>query len=485
MKLHSLLKVLPLTKAPRENPDINSITNDTRKIEPGALFICIKGHQTDGHQFANAAVAKGAVAVLAEKKVAVEAPVILVPDTKRAMAVLADEFYGHPTQRLNLIGITGTNGKTTTSMMIENIFRDAGKKTGLIGTLHIKIGDEKLETKNTTPDNIVLQQTFAHMVEEGVHTVAMEVSSHALIQGRVNGCDFDVAVFTNLSQDHLDYHETMEEYKRAKGLLFSRLGNIYDRNKPKFAVINADDPAAPYFVKETSAHVVTYGIDQPAEFSAGNIQMSVDGASFTLHSPEGKQEVKLRLMGKFSVYNALAAITTAYVANIPLQSAIHSLEQLEGIPGRFEAVNAGQDFTVIVDYAHTPDSLENVLKTIQQFAKKRIFTVVGCGGDRDRTKRPLMAKVACVYSTNPIFTSDNPRTEDPSAILADMEAGVQDQRYKVIPDRKEAIQTAIREAKQGDVVLIAGKGHETYQIIGEKVIDFDDRLVAMKAIEEL
>lgn len=485
MKLHSLLKVLPLTKVPRENPDIKSIANDTRNVEKGALFICIKGHQTDGHLFAKEAVEKGAVAVLAEKEMDVGAPVIITSDTKRAMAVLADKFYGHPTQNLHLIGITGTNGKTTTSMMVENIFRDAGKKTGLIGTIQIKIGDEILETKNTTPDNIVLQQTFAHMVKEGVHAAAMEVSSHALVQGRVNGCDFDVAVFTNLSQDHLDYHETMEEYKRAKGLLFSRLGNIYDSNKPKFAVINSDDPAGTYFAKETSAHVVTYGIDQPADFAAKNIQMSVDGTSFMLVSPEGEREVKMKLMGKFSVYNALAAITAAYVSNVPLDSAIHSIAQMDGVPGRFEAVNGGQDFSVIVDYAHTPDSLENVLKTIRQFAKSQIFTVVGCGGDRDRTKRPLMAKVACSYSTNPIFTSDNPRTEDPMAILADMERGVKGHHYKVIPDRTEAIRTAIREAGKGDVVLIAGKGHETYQIIGENVIDFDDRLVAMKAIEEL
>ncbi|MFS0643580.1 UDP-N-acetylmuramoyl-L-alanyl-D-glutamate--2,6-diaminopimelate ligase [Siminovitchia sp. 179-K 8D1 HS] len=485
MKLHSLLKALPLTKAPRENPDIKSITNDTRNVGPGALFICIKGHQTDGHHFAKEAVEKGAVAVLAEKAMAVERPVIIVPDTKRAMAVLADEFYGHPTQSLHVVGITGTNGKTTTSIMIENIFRDAGKKTGLIGTIHIKIGDRMIETKNTTPDNIALQQTFADMVEEGVHAAAMEVSSHALVQGRVMGCDFDVAVFTNLSQDHLDYHKTMEEYKRAKGLLFSRLGNIYDRNKPKFAVINSDDPAGTYFAKETSAHVITYGIDQPADFSAESIQMGADGTSFILAAPDGKRQLKMKLMGKFSVYNALAAITAAYVSSVPLDSAIHSIEQMDGVPGRFEAVNGGQDFSVIVDYAHTPDSLENVLKTIRQFAKSRIFTVVGCGGDRDRTKRPLMAKVACTYSSNPIFTSDNPRTEDPMAILADMESGVKGQHYKVIPDRKEAIRAAIREAGEGDVVLIAGKGHETYQIIGEKVIDFDDRLEAMKAIEEL
>jgi UDP-N-acetylmuramoyl-L-alanyl-D-glutamate--2,6-diaminopimelate ligase len=485
MKLHDLLKALPFAKAPRENPKIASMTNDSRKVGPGTLFICIKGHQIDGHEYAGEAVQKGAAAIVSEKELDVGVPVVKVADTKRAMAFLADEFYGHPTHSLHLIGVTGTNGKTTTSMMIEHIFRDAGKKTGLIGTIHIKIGDQMLETKNTTPDNIVLQETFAHMVKEGVQAAAMEVSSHALVQGRVRGCDFDVAVFTNLSQDHLDYHETMEEYKRAKGLLFSRMGNVFDSAKPKFAVINMDDPEGPYFAQETTAHVVTYGIDSQADFAAENIRMTASGTAFTLLTPEGKREANMKLMGKFSVYNALAAIAAAYVSNVPLDSAAATIERMKGVPGRFEAVNGGQDFSVIVDYAHTPDSLENVLKTIRQFAQKRIYTIIGCGGDRDRTKRPLMAKVACTYSTDPIFTSDNPRTEDPLQILADMEKGVQGHPYRVIPDRKAAIETAITEAKEGDVVLIAGKGHETYQIIGDKVIDFDDRLVALKAIEEL
>ncbi|GIN91463.1 UDP-N-acetylmuramoyl-L-alanyl-D-glutamate--2,6-diaminopimelate ligase [Siminovitchia terrae] len=483
MKLHTLLKALPLVKPTLENTEITAIVNDHRKVEPGSMFICIKGHRVDGHDFAKEAAEKGAAAIVSEKPLPLSVPIVVVKDTKHAMAVLADVFYGHPTEKMRLVGITGTNGKTTTSFMVEEIFREANLATGLIGTISMKIGDRVIETKNTTPDTIVLQETFAEMVSEGVDAAVMEVSSHALVQGRVDGCDFDVAVFTNLSQDHLDYHQTMEEYKKAKGLLFTKLGNTY--TKPKFAVINVDDPAGKQYIFDTSAHVVTYGIDHSADFMAQNIVMGRSGTSFTLISPEGKNNVSLKLMGKFSVYNTLAAIAAAYVSNVPLDSIIRTVEAVQGVPGRFEGVDEGQDFSVIVDYAHTPDSLENVLKTIKEFAGKRIFAVVGCGGDRDRTKRPLMAEAACKYATDPIFTSDNPRTEDPIAILKDMEKGVEGKQYQVISDRKQAITAAINAAREGDVVLIAGKGHETYQIIGDKVFDFDDRLVASNAIKEL
>ncbi|MBD8003933.1 UDP-N-acetylmuramoyl-L-alanyl-D-glutamate--2,6-diaminopimelate ligase [Bacillus norwichensis] len=483
MKLHTLLKALPLVKPALENPEITAIVNDHRKVEPGSMFICIKGHRVDGHEFAQEAAEKGAAAIISEKPLSLSIPIVIVNDTKHAMAVLADAFYDHPTEKMHLVGITGTNGKTTTSFMIEEIFREASLTTGLIGTISMKIGDKVIETKNTTPDTIVLQETFAKMVSEGVDAAVMEVSSHALVQGRVDGSDFDVAVFTNLSQDHLDYHQTMEEYKRAKGLLFTKLGNTY--TKPKFAIINADDPAGKQYISETSAHVVTYGIDHSADFMAEDIVMGRSGTDFTLISPEGQNNVSLKLMGKFSVYNTLAAIAAAYVSNVPLDSIIRTVEAVHGVPGRFEAVDEGQDFPVIVDYAHTPDSLENVLKTIKEFAGKRIYAVVGCGGDRDRTKRPLMAEAACKYATDPIFTSDNPRTEDPSAILKDMEKGVEGKQYQVISDRKQAITAAINAAREGDVVLIAGKGHETYQIIGDKVFDFDDRLVASNAIKEL
>lgn len=479
-----LLQSLPFIKAPEERYEIIGISNNHQKVEKGHLFICIKGYSFDGHEFAKEAVNNGAVAIVAERPLQLDVPVILVKDSKKAMAILADAFYQHPTQKMHLIGITGTNGKTTTSHLVDSIFKDANYSTGLIGTINIKIGNKVLETKNTTPDSLELQKVFYEMCAEKIDTGIMEVSSHALVQGRVNGCDYDVAVFTNLTQDHLDYHHTMEEYKRAKSLLFSKLGNTYSTKHPKFAVLNADEEVAELFAGETSAHIVTYGIEKAADFQAVSITYHSNGVIFTLLSPEGERKVHLPLAGEFNVYNALAAIATAYVSKVPFQSIIQSVEQAEGVPGRFELVNGGQKFAVIVDYAHTPDGLENVLRTIQQFADKRVFCVVGCGGDRDPSKRPLMAKIACKWATDPIFTSDNPRSEEPTAIIEDMERGVEGEQYIVEPDRKTAIERAIDLAEEGDVVLIAGKGHETYQIIGDKVHDFDDRLISLHAIQK-
>lgn len=483
MKLQELLKTLhSFIPFSGDDPEITSIENDNRKVQKGSLFVCIKGYTVDGHDFAGSAVQNGAVAILAEKPMSLDVPVIIVNDTNRAMAVLADAFYGQPTKKLHLIGVTGTNGKTTTSHLIEKILSDAGKKTGLIGTLYTKIGEETLETKNTTPESLTLQKTFKKMSDSQVNSVVMEVSSHALDLGRVHGCDFDVAVFTNLTQDHLDYHLTMDEYKRAKSLLFSQLGNTFSLEKPKFAVLNADDSASDLYRKSTAAHVVTYGIDHKADIQAKKIEMSSTGTSFILETQAGEYPVEIQLIGKFSIYNVLASAAAALVSGIAIKDIIQSLSTVKGVAGRFELVNAGQNFTVIVDYAHTPDSLENVLKTIQQFAKKKIYVVVGCGGDRDRTKRPIMAKIACQYATDPIFTSDNPRSEDPLAILSEMEEGVRGEKYTVVPDRREAIKLAVNQASQGDIILIAGKGHETYQIIGSQVHDFDDRLTAKEAI---
>lgn len=485
MKLHTLLSQLsPFIPIAGENPEITSIENDNRKVKKGSLFICIKGYTVDGHDFAASAEKNGATAVLAERELPVSIPVIVVKDTKRALPVLADFFYGHPTQKLQLIGVTGTNGKTTTSHLIEQILSDAGKQTGLIGTMYTKILDQIDDTKNTTPESLTLQRIFKKMIDASVDAAVMEVSSHALVEGRVHGCDYDVAIFTNLTQDHLDFHQTMDEYKRAKGLLFSQLGNAYYDTRPKYAVLNADDPASKEYRQSTAAKVVTYGIDQESDFRAAEIKMSASGTSFQLHGPLGMRLINMKLIGKFSVYNVLAAIAAGAVSGIGIDSIISSIENVKGVSGRFEAVDAGQDFSVIVDYSHTPDSLENALNTVRQFAEKRIFVVVGCGGDRDRTKRPLMAEIACRLATDPVFTSDNPRTEEPEAILQEMESGVKGKSYKKIVERKEAIEYAINEASAGDVILIAGKGHETYQQIGRSFFDFDDRMVAKHAIEE-
>jgi UDP-N-acetylmuramoyl-L-alanyl-D-glutamate--2,6-diaminopimelate ligase len=484
LKLHTLLSQLSPFISADKNPEITSIENDNRKVKKGSLFICIKGYTVDGHDFAASAEKKGAAAVLAERELPLSIPVIVVNDTKRALPVLADYFYDHPTQKLQLIGITGTNGKTTISHLIEQILSDAGKRTGLIGTMYTKISGQIEETKNTTPESLTLQKTFAKMVDVHVESAIMEVSSHALVEGRVHGCDYDVAVFTNLTQDHLDFHKTMGEYKRAKGLLFSQLGNAYYDTRPKYAVLNADDPVSKEYIQSTAAKVVTYGMDQEADFRAAEIRMTASGTFFQLQSPFGVRQIHLKLMGKFSVYNVLAAIAVSAVSGIAIDSIISSLENVKGVSGRFEAVDAGQDFAVIVDYAHTPDSLENALNTVRQFAEKRIFVVVGCGGDRDRTKRPLMADIACRLATDPVFTSDNPRTEDPEVILQEMESGAKGKTYKKMMDRKDAIEYVINEANAGDVILIAGKGHETYQQIGRDFFDFDDRLVAKHAIEE-
>jgi len=488
MKLRTLLKHLYQYNVYGEkNPTITSIEMDSREVLTGGLFVCIKGFTVDGHDFVQQAIENGAVAILAERKVEISdnIPVIIVNDTKRAMARLVDIFYGQPTHQLKLIGVTGTNGKTTTTHIIERIFQEAGEKTGLIGTMYIKINEKKYDVKNTTPESITLQKTFKKMIDEKVSHAVMEVSSHALHMGRVHGCDFDIAVFTNLSQDHLDYHKTMEEYRNAKGLLFAQLGNAFNINKPKFAILNGDDPATEYYKHMTSAHILTYGIDQNCDVMAKNINMNANGTSFDLVTPNETYPIKLKLIGKFSIYNVLAAITTAIASGVSMDIVLKAVEKIEGVRGRFELVNVGQDFTVIVDYAHTPDSLENVLKTVKQFAKRKVFVVIGCGGDRDKTKRPLMANVAVKYADEPIFTSDNPRSEDPIAILKDMESGVEGKYYHSISNREQAIYFAIANANEGDVVVIAGKGHETYQQIGNQTYEFDDKKVAIKAIKEL
>lgn len=486
MQLQKLLAHLhDFTVTGTENPMITSLEMDSREVKKGSLFFCMIGHSVDGHLFAKQAVENGAVALIVEKEVDVQIPVIKVKDTRRSLALLADVFYNQPTHQLHLIGVTGTNGKTSISHIIEQIFQAAGRKIGLIGTLYSKIGNKKIDIKNTTPESLTLQKIFSQMVKEKVDSAVMEVSSHAIDLGRIHGCDFNIAVFSNLTQDHLDYHHSMEEYQRVKGLLFSGLGNRFELNNPKFAVLNADDETSKVYKKSTSATIITYGINHTSDVMASNIVMNSNGTSFELITPFGRHFLTMKLIGIFSVYNVLAAISASLLSSVPLDVICKTIESIDGISGRFEVVNAGQNFTVIVDYAHTPDSLKNVLKTVQQFSKGRIIVVVGCGGDRDRTKRPLMAKIATKYADLPIFTSDNPRTENPLQIIKEMEAGVIGERYLSIVDREKAIKYAIANANKDDTIVIAGKGHETYQIIGGNTYEFDDRLVATQAIKEI
>lgn len=477
--------LVPVHVVGEQDIKIENIACDSRKVSAGDLFICLRGFTVDGHDFAAQAVAQGAVALVVEEKLAVDVPQLVVPDTRRAMAVISSRFFDFPSNKFKLIGVTGTNGKTTTTHLIYHIMTAWGKKAGLIGTINRRIGDQVVEMKNTTPEALDLQRYLHDMHREGADYVAMEVSSHALDLGRVRGCQFRTAVFTNLTQDHLDYHETMENYLAAKELLFTQLGNTYSCKQAAYAVLNADDAASDYLLKRTAAQVVTYGIDQAADVRATNIRFSGQGVSFDVETFRGNGHLDLQLTGKFSVYNALAALATCLLEGVPFTVIKDSLEQVAGVDGRFERVDAGQPFTVLVDYAHTPDSLENVLKTVQEFVSGRVYCVVGCGGDRDRAKRPLMAQIAVQHSDVAVLTSDNPRTEDPERILQDMVdgvSGVDRARFTEIIDRREAIQFAIDAAEPGDVVLIAGKGHETYQEINGKRYDFDDRSVARAAI---
>jgi UDP-N-acetylmuramoyl-L-alanyl-D-glutamate--2,6-diaminopimelate ligase len=468
---------------------IQSLEIDSRKVKPGCLFFCLPGHTVDGHDFAPQAIERGACALVTTRELPLSVPQLIVPDTRQALAMIADFYYGRPSYALRPIGITGTNGKTTTTYLIEQIWTDVGVSIGVIGTIETRYGGLSLSMSGTTPDVLELQQIFHSMVKAGTERCVMEVSSHALEQGRVKGCRFRTAVFTNLTQDHLDYHGTMEAYEAAKGLFFSRLGNTFSDNPEDraFSVLNADDPASLRFAKLTSSEVLTYGIENEAHVRASEVRITASGTSFTLDTFLGSRQVSLQLVGKFNVYNVLAALGAALCEGIDLDAAIQSLERIPGVPGRVEAVSEGQPFAVIVDYAHTPDSLDNVLRTVKELTAGDVICVFGCGGDRDTTKRPIMGRIAAEHANRLIVTSDNPRTEDPLAILRDIEAGLKEaeispERYVLEPDRRTAIQIAVEMASPGDVVLIAGKGHETYQIIGGLTQPFDDRLVAKEAI---
>ncbi|WP_410514517.1 UDP-N-acetylmuramoyl-L-alanyl-D-glutamate--2,6-diaminopimelate ligase [Paenibacillus sp. BR2-3] len=469
--------------------EISDVQTDSRRVKPGDLFICLPGHTVDGHEYAPQAAAKGATAIVCERKLDIDLPQVIVDDSRFAMSVISNAFFGSPSSRMRMIGVTGTNGKTTTTYLIERIMQDQDIKTGLIGTIQMRYDGQSYPMSGTTPESLELQRSLQDMASKGVQCCVMEVSSHALEQGRVKGTDFRTAIFTNLSQDHLDYHHTMEEYRAVKGLFFSRLGNVISpwKEERKYAVLNADDAASIYFAAQTAAEVVTYGIDSEANVRASQISITAKGTFFHVDTFKGEADISLRMVGKFNVYNALAAIAAALLEDIPLAEIKASLEAVAGVDGRVESVDEGQNFAVIVDYAHTPDGLENVLRTVREFAAGKVFTVFGCGGDRDRTKRPLMGKIAARYSDFVLVTSDNPRTEDPLLILKDIEAGLTEdgispERYELIADRREAIRKAIEMASPGDVVLIAGKGHETYQIIGGVVHDFDDRIVAKEVI---
>jgi UDP-N-acetylmuramoyl-L-alanyl-D-glutamate--2,6-diaminopimelate ligase len=451
--------------------EITSVAYDSRQVKPGALFFCISGFKTDGHKYAQAAVDAGAAALVVTRKLDIPVTQVLVDDDRRAMALISREFYGRPDEELRMVGITGTNGKTTTTYMIKSVLESAGKKTGLIGTIVNMIGQQTLHTDRTTPESPDLFALLRRMADEGCDTVVMEVSSHSLELRRVEGITFDVAVFTNLTQDHMDFHLTFENYLNAKRKLFYHA---------KSAAVNVDDPMARRIMEGIDVEWLTYGIKEPADVYARNIEITPRGVTYDLCSRQGMLPLGLKIPGIFSVYNSLSAACACMLLGVGPEVIKTGLEAMPSVAGRFEVLDTGnRPFTIILDYAHTPDSLENTLLTVREFARARVITVFGCGGDRDRGKRPIMGEVAGRLSTFVVITSDNPRTEDPLKIIAEIEAGIKETgcEYRCIENRREAIRYAIHSARPDDIIVLAGKGHETYQEINGVHYPFDEKVV--------
>ena len=470
---------------------VQAITDDSRAVTGGSLFIAVKGERVDGHGFVEQAVQAGAVAVIAQAPVASgPLPLVLVADSRKALGLLGSRFHGDPSARLKMIGVTGTNGKTTTTYLCKALLEGTGRRVGLIGTVGYQIGQETLPAPHTTPGALDLQALLAKMVEGGLTAAVMEVSSHALALDRTSGCEYDTAVFTNLTQDHLDFHHTMDEYFEAKLRLFTGLAG--GQKSGKLALVNVDDPRGATIRAACPVPVWGYALKNQADLKAERVQLSLTGTTFTASTPAGSFTVESRLVGEHNVYNLLGAIGVALHDGATSDQIREATAHISNVPGRFERVSSGQDFTVVVDYAHTEDALLRLLTAAKALKTGRIITVFGCGGDRDRGKRPKMGRAAVEYSDVVVLTSDNPRTEDPMTILREVEVGVRDAlkcrshvQYHLVPDRREAIRAAIREAHSGDMVLIAGKGHEDYQIIGTKKVHFDDREVAREAIQQL
>ena len=456
--------------------EITAVDYDSRKVGRGSLFCCLVGEKTDGHNFASMAVEKGASALICQRPLPLNVPQLIVPDGREAMARAAACFYGHPERELTMLAVTGTNGKTSVTYMVKSVAETAGKKVGLIGTIQNLIGEEKVYTERTTPESVDLFALLRRMADKGVELVVMEVSSHALAQQRVAGIPFKAGLFTNLTQDHLDYHKTFENYRAAKKKLFAQCG---------IAILNGDDETAAYMKEGLSIPVWTMGIHHPGEFYARGIEITTQGASFHLFTPQGNGRISLHISGLFSVHNAMGTAALCTAAGIPFSCIVKGLEGLRGVAGRLECVDTGdRPFSVYVDYAHTPDALQNVLETARGFTRRRLISVFGCGGDRDHGKRPIMGEIGGRYSDHVILTSDNPRTEDPMDILKAVEEGVKRTAtpYIVTENRREAIREALEEAGDGDVIVIAGKGHESYQEINGVRHHFDDKEIVLSLL---
>jgi UDP-N-acetylmuramoyl-L-alanyl-D-glutamate--2,6-diaminopimelate ligase len=477
-----------------DSVEVAALAYDSRSVAPDTAFIAVRGHQRDGHDYIPQALERGATTIIADNEEALKSVPdtvtrLLVPDTRLAMANLACEFYGHPSREMTLVGVTGTNGKTTTAHIIAELLREAGyKSVGIIGTLGAATEKAAYDTGRTTPESLDLQRLLADFLDGGSEAVVMEVSSHALAMQRVAGCAFDAGVFTNLTQDHLDFHENMDEYFAAKAKLFSDVARYSESFKSFGAVINVDDSYGRRLRDEycQDAIYVTYGIENEAHINGEAVHLTASGMSFVAHSEGVKIHLDLGLIGRFNVYNALAAVGFGLLKGMPPSKIQSALQRASAPEGRMEMIDCGQDFFVAVDYAHTPDGLKNVITTVREFTPGNLITVFGCGGDRDRTKRPQMGAIAASFSDLCVITSDNPRTEDPNRIIEDILAGTRQGHSETVVemDRRQAIELALGKAKRGDFVLVAGKGHETYQIFKDRTIHFDDREVVREYLEE-
>ncbi|WP_040329410.1 UDP-N-acetylmuramoyl-L-alanyl-D-glutamate--2,6-diaminopimelate ligase [Clostridium ihumii] len=463
-----------------ENCCIKNIQYDSRKISKDDMFFCIEGFNVDGHKYIDSAINNGALAIVVQKDIDIKNEnviVIKVEDTRKALAVAASNYYDNPSEKLKIIGITGTNGKTTSTFMMKSILEKCGYKVGLIGTIANYIGAEKLKSERTTPESLELQAIFNKMVKNDVTHCIMEVSSHSLELDRVYNVNFSEGIFTNLTQDHLDFHKTFENYFNAKLKLFK---------KSNTSIVNIDDKYGKTVVEKLGNEVLTYSIDENSTFKAENLRLHSRGMEFTVNINGKDEKIELSVPGKYNVYNALGSIIAALEEGATVENIREGLKNIQ-VPGRCEIVtlNHNLGYDVIVDYAHTPDGLENVLKSVRELAKGRLISVFGCGGDRDKTKRPIMGKIGSELSDIAILTSDNPRSEEPLQIIDDVKAGIKKDNYIIIENRRDAIKHAMKIANENDIIVVAGKGHEDYQVLKDKTIHFDEREVIEEIIKEL
>lgn len=480
VKLNELIRDIDVLEIHAdEMTEISDVRYDSRKVTKGDAFVAITGYESDGHAFIPSAAENGAAVVICERAPEIDIPYVLVPDSRRALALASRNYFGDPASEMKMIGVTGTNGKTTTTMLIKHVLEVCrGAKVGLVGTNQNMIGYEILPTERTTPESYELQKLFRQMADAGCEYVVMEVSSHSLVLSRVAGVTYEVGAFTNLTQDHLDFHKTMDEYAKAKSLLFRQC---------RHGAANLDDEWAGFFMENAGCPILTFSADKnEADIVAKDIRLSTSGVKFCAVEGEGIERFSLGIPGRFSVYNALTVIACCRLLGLNIDEIARALTSARGVKGRMEVVPTDGNYSILIDYAHTPDALENVLKSVREVTDGRVVVLFGCGGDRDRSKRPIMGAIAAKLADYVIVTSDNPRTEEPDSIIAQIVEGMAGSRTpkKVIPDRAEAIACAINNHKSGDVIILAGKGHETYQIVGKEKRHMDEREIVACVLEE-